>query len=66
MIPVPESELELYDLENESDDTYKDLVQNEMKRSGIEGALHILFPGIYFPEFSFIDSYRQFSLTFIV
>ena len=30
MIPVPESELELYDLENESDDTYKDLVQNEM------------------------------------
>ena len=30
MISVPESELELYDLENESDDTYKDLVQNEM------------------------------------
>lgn len=30
MIPVPESELELYDLENESDDTYRDLVQNEM------------------------------------
>ena len=30
MIPVPESELELYDLENESDDTYKDLIQNEM------------------------------------
>lgn len=30
MIPVPESELELYDLENEIDDTYKDLVQNEM------------------------------------
>lgn len=30
MIPVPESELELYDLENEVDDTYKDLVQNEM------------------------------------
>ena len=30
MIPVPESELELYDLENESDNTYKDLVQNEM------------------------------------
>ena len=28
--PVPESELELYDLENESDDTYKDLVQNEI------------------------------------
>ena len=30
MIPVPESELELYDLENETDSTYKDLVQNEM------------------------------------
>ena len=30
MIPVPVSELELYDLENESDSTYKDLVQNEM------------------------------------
>lgn len=30
MIPVPESELELYDLENESDNTYKDLIQNEM------------------------------------
>lgn len=30
MIPVPASELELYDLENESDSTYKDLVQNEM------------------------------------
>ena len=30
MIPVPESELELYDLENEPDDTYKDLVQNEI------------------------------------
>ena len=30
MILVLESELELYDLENESDDTYKDLVQNEM------------------------------------
>lgn len=30
MIPVPESELELYDLENEPDNTYKDLVQNEM------------------------------------
>ena len=28
MIPVPESELELYDLENETDKTYKDLVQN--------------------------------------
>lgn len=30
MIPVPISELELYDLENEADSTYKDLVQNEM------------------------------------
>ena len=30
MIPVPESELELYDLENEENGTYKDLVQNEM------------------------------------
>lgn len=30
MIPVPDTELELYDLENEADTTYKDLVQNEM------------------------------------
>ena len=30
MIPVPESELILYDLENEKDDTYKDLVGNEI------------------------------------
>ena len=30
MIPVPASELVLYDLENESESTYKDLVQNEM------------------------------------
>lgn len=30
MIPVPESELELYDLENEPDEAYKDLVQNEI------------------------------------
>ena len=30
MIPVPESELQLYDMENEVDSTYKDLVQNEM------------------------------------
>ena len=30
MIPVPASELELYDMENEFDSTYKDLVQNEM------------------------------------
>ena len=28
--PVPASELELYDFENESDSTYKDLVHNEM------------------------------------
>ena len=30
MIPVPASELELYDLDNEPDAAYKDLVQNEM------------------------------------
>lgn len=30
MIPVPQSELLLYDIENEQDCTYKDLVQNEM------------------------------------
>ena len=30
MIPVPESELELYDLDNEPDTEYKDLVQNEI------------------------------------
>ncbi|MBS6262406.1 MAG: type III toxin-antitoxin system ToxN/AbiQ family toxin [Clostridium sp.] len=30
MIPVPESELELYDLEHEVDATYRDLVRNEM------------------------------------
>lgn len=30
MIPVPASELELYDLDNEPDVAYKDLVQNEM------------------------------------
>ena len=30
MILVPDSELELYDLENETDSTYKDLVQKEM------------------------------------
>lgn len=30
MIPVPESELELYDLENETDEAYKDFVQNEI------------------------------------
>ena len=30
MIQVPESELELYDLDHEADTTYKDLVVNEM------------------------------------
>ena len=30
MIPAPDSELELYDIDNELDITYKDLVQNEM------------------------------------
>ena len=30
MIPVPESELELFDVDNESDVEYKDLVQNEI------------------------------------
>ena len=30
MIPVPESELTLYDLTNESEGAYKDLVQNEI------------------------------------
>lgn len=30
MIPVPETELELYDIENETDAAYKDLVQNEI------------------------------------
>ena len=30
MIPVPASELILYDLENEADSAYRDLVQNEM------------------------------------
>lgn len=30
MIPVPPSELQLYDIENEQDCTYKDLVQNEI------------------------------------
>lgn len=30
MIPVPESELELFDLDNEMDMEYKDLVQNEV------------------------------------
>lgn len=30
MIPVPETELELFDLDNEPDAEYKDLVQNEI------------------------------------
>lgn len=30
MIPVPQSELKLYDIENEQDSAYKDLVQNEI------------------------------------
>lgn len=30
MIPVPDSELEIYDLDNEIDSAYKDLVQNEI------------------------------------
>ena len=30
MIPVPEKELELFDLDNEKDEEYKDLVQNEV------------------------------------
>lgn len=30
MIPVPENELELFDLDNENDLEYKDLVQNEV------------------------------------
>ncbi len=30
MLPVPEAELELFDMETESDEAYKDLVNNEM------------------------------------
>ena len=30
MIPVPESEIELYDIENESDNHYKDLIRDEV------------------------------------
>lgn len=30
MIPVPDNELELYDINNESDSTYKDLIQKEL------------------------------------
>ena len=30
MIPVPESELTLYDIDNETDTAYKDLIQNEL------------------------------------
>ena len=48
MILDPESELELYDLENESDETYKDLVQNEMifirkNRERIESNAKLLY-----------------------
>ena len=31
MIPVPEAELQLYDLDNEPDHAYKDLVQKEVR-----------------------------------
>ena len=30
MIPVPKSELELYDLKNETDEVYRDLIQKEI------------------------------------
>ena len=30
MIPVPDSELKLYDVDGETDETYKDLIQNEI------------------------------------
>ena len=30
MIPVPDSELELYDVDNETDQKYKELIQNEI------------------------------------
>lgn len=30
MIPVPDSELELYDINNESDSKYKDLIQKKL------------------------------------
>ena len=48
MIPVPESELQLYDMENETDSTYKDLVQNEMifirkNRERIESNAKLLY-----------------------
>lgn len=31
MIPVPKSEIELYDLDNETDEAYKNLVKNEIE-----------------------------------
>lgn len=48
MIPVPESELELYDLNNESDITYKDLIQNQLifirkNREKIEANAKLLY-----------------------
>lgn len=48
MIPVPESELELYDLDSESDAEYKDLVQNEVifirkHREKILANAHLLY-----------------------
>lgn len=48
MIPVPSSELLLYDLDNESDDAYKDLVKNEMifirkNREKIEANANLLY-----------------------
>ena len=48
MIPVPETELELYDLDNEPDAEYKDLVQNEVifirkQREKIVANAHLLY-----------------------
>ena len=48
MIPVPPSELILYDIESETDSTYKDLVQNEMifirkNRQKIEANAKLLY-----------------------
>ena len=48
MIPVPETELELYDLDNEPDAEYKDLVQNEVifirkQREKIVANAHLIY-----------------------
>ena len=48
MIPVPEQELKLFDLYNEMDSEYKDLVQNEMifirkNREKIEANAKLLY-----------------------